>query len=255
MRNVLAIARKDLKIYFLTPIGYLVITVFVGIMSWMFCAALFEFLKRSQAFMQFGGGMAEMNVNAMVMQPVLGNMAVIFLFLVSLMTMRLLAEERKMRTLELLLTSPLHPLEIVLGKFLSVLLLFSVMLALTLIYPLILTIFGSIDIKQVLAGYLGVFLLGASFLSFGLFISALTENQITAGALTFGLFLFFWIISWLSGPSNSMEGQLLSYISIIDHLSNFIRGLIDTKDIVYYISFIAFGLFLTHQSLESYRWR
>jgi len=254
MRNVLAIARKDLKIYFLTPIGYLVITVFVGIMSWMFCAALFEFLKRSQAYMQFGG-MAEMNVSSMVMQPVLGNMAVIFLFLVSLMTMRLLAEERKMRTLELLLTSPVYPLEIVLGKFLSALLLFSVMLAVTLIYPLVLMIFGSIDVKQILAGYLGVFLLGASFLSFGLFISALTENQITAGALTFGLFLFFWIISWLSGSSASVGGQLLSYISIIDHLSNFIRGLIDTKDLVYYISFITFGLFLTHQSLESYRWR
>ncbi len=254
MRNVLAIARKDLKIYFLTPIGYLVITVFVGIMSWMFCAALFEFLKRSQSFMQFGG-MAEMNVNAMVMQPVLGNMAVIFLFLVSLMTMRLLAEERKMRTLELLLTSPVHPFEIVLGKFLSALLLFSAMLAVTLVYPLVLMIFGSIDVKQILAGYLGVFLLGASFLSFGLFISALTENQITAGALTFGLFLFFWIISWLSGPGDSIGAQFLSYISIIDHLSNFIRGLIDTKDLVYYISFIAFGLFLTHQSLESYRWR
>ncbi|MBI3019001.1 MAG: ABC transporter permease [Deltaproteobacteria bacterium] len=254
MRNVVAIAAKDLKTYFVTPIGYLVITVFVGIMSWMFCAALFEFLKRSQAYMQFGG-MSEMNVNAMVIQPVLGNMAVIFLFLVSLITMRLLAEERKMRTLELLLTSPLHPVELVLGKFLSALLLFSVMLAVTLFYPLILMIFGGIDIKQVLAGYLGVFLLGASFLSFGLFISALTENQITAGALTFGLCLFFWIISWLSGSSDSVAGQLLSYISIIDHLSNFIRGLIDTKDIVYYLSFITLGLFLTYQSIESYRWR
>ena len=254
MRNVVAIARKDLKTYFVTPIGYLVITVFVGIMSWMFCAALFEFLKRSQAFMQFGG-MSEMNVNAMVMQPVLGNMAVIFLFLVSLLTMRLLAEERKMRTLELLLTSPLHPIELVLGKFLSALLLFSIMLAVTFCYPLVLMIFGGIDLKQILVGYLGVFLLGASFLSFGLFISALTENQITAGALTFGLFLFFWIISWIAGGGDSLGGQLLSYISIIDHLSNFIRGLIDTKDIVYYLSFITLGLFLTYQSIESYRWR
>ncbi len=255
MRNIVAIARKDFKTYFLTPIGYLVITVFVGIMSWMFCSALFEFLKRSQTFMQFGGGMAEMNINAMVMQPVLGNMAVIFLFLVSLMTMRLIAEERKMHTLELLLTSPLHPAELVLGKFLSALLLFSMMLGATFIYPVVLSIFGSPDLKQILAGYLGVFLLGASFLSFGLFISALTENQITAGALTFGLFLFFWIMSWIAGPSDSIAGQFLSYVSIIDHLSNFIRGLIDTKDVIYYVSFITFGLFLTHQSIESYRWR
>ena len=106
MKNIWAIAKKDLKGYFLTPIGYLVITVFVGLISWMFCASVIDFLKRSQMMRQFGQ-MAEMNLNAMVMQPVLGNMAVIFLLMGSLITMRLIAEERKMHTLELLFTSPL----------------------------------------------------------------------------------------------------------------------------------------------------
>ena len=254
IRNIWAISKRDLKNYFITPVGYLVLTVFVGIMSWMFCSAIFDFLKRTQTYAAFGR-MPEMNINAMVMQPILGNMAVIFLLMVSLITMRLLAEEKKMKTLELLLTSPLKPYELVLGKFLSALLFFSLMLGLTFLYPLTLIVFGDADIRQILAGYLGVFLLGASFLSLGLFISSLTENQITAGAITFGLFLFFWIISWILGGGDSIAEQFLSYVSIIDHLSNFIRGLIDTKDLIYYLSLIFFGLFLTHQSIESQRWR
>lgn len=254
IRNVWAITKKDLKNYFITPIGYLVLTVFMGIMSWMFCSAIFDFLKRSQAFAAYGQ-MSQMDVNMMVMQPIFGNMAVVFLLMVSLITMRLLAEEKKMKTLELLLTSPLHPSEIILGKFFSALLLFSIMLMGTLLYPIILMIFGEVDVKQILAGYLGIFLLGASFLSIGLFISSLTENQITAGAITFGAFLFIWIISWIFPSSDSMGGKLISYVSIIDHLANFIRGLVDTRDVIYYLTLIFFGLFLTRQSLESQRWR
>lgn len=254
MRNVIAIARKDFKNYFITPVGYLVLTVFSGIMGWMFCSAVFDFLRRSQAAMRFGG-IPDMNVNTMVIQPMLGNMSIVFLFMVSFITMRLIAEERKMNTLELLLTSPVRSSEIVLGKFLSSFAFFALMLAITLIYPLTLSIFGDPDFKQIAAGYLGVLLLGGTFLSLGLFISSKTENQITAVALTFGLFLFFWVMSWILSPSDSIGGQLISYISIIDHLANFIRGLIDTRDVIYYISFIFFGLFLTHQSLESLRWR
>lgn len=254
IRNVWAIAAKDFKNYFITPIGYLVLTVFVGIMSWMFCSAIFDFLKRAQAYAMYGQT-PQLDVNAMVMQPILGNMAVVFLLLVSLITMRLIAEEKKMKTVELLLTSPIHSYEIILGKFFSALFLYSLMLVCTVLYPIILMIFGGADLKQIMAGYLGIFLLGASFLSLGLFISSLTENQITAGAITFGLFLFFWIISWISGPADSIGGQILSYVSIIDHLANFVRGLIDTKDIVYYLSLIFLGLFLTQQSLESQRWR
>ena len=254
MRSIWAITKRELKNYFLTPIGYLVVILFVAIMSWMFCAAMIDFLKRAQSYMAFGG-MGEMNLNAMIIQPVLGNMAVIFLLMGALITMRLLAEERKMKTIELLLTSPIHPYQIVLGKFFSVLLLLMLMLSVTFIYPIVLMIFGNPDIKQILAGYLGVFLFCAAFLSFGLFISALTENQITAGAITFGLFLFFWIISWISASPDSFIGKVVAYISIIDHLANFIRGLIDTKDVIYYVSFIFFGLFLTHQAIESQRWR
>jgi len=255
MKNIWAIAKKDLKGYFLTPIGYLVITVFVGLISWMFCASVIDFLKRSQMMRQFGQ-MAEMNLNAMVMQPVLGNMAVIFLLMGSLITMRLIAEERKMHTLELLFTSPLRSYEIVLGKYLAGLLFFIVMLSPTLFFPLMLKFFGNPDLRQIAAGYLGVLLLGGAFIALGLFISALTENQITAAAVTFGLFLFFWIISWLTGSTNGgAASTLVSYISIIDHLSNFIRGLIDTRDLIYYFSFIFFGLFLTHQAIESHRWR
>jgi len=253
IRNIWAIAKKDLKNYFVTPIGYLVMTVFIGIMSWMFCSAIFDFLKRTQAYAAFGRE-PQIDVNMMVMQPIFGNMAVVFLLMVSLITMRLIAEERKMKTLELLLTSPLRPFEIVLGKFVSALLFFTIMLSLTAVYPLVLVIFGNADIQQILAGYMGIFLLGASFLSIGLFVSALTENQITAGAVTFGLFLFFWIISWLTGGGDSMGAKMVAYVSIIDHLANFIRGLIDTKDVLYYVSLIFFGLFMTHQAIESQRW-
>ncbi len=254
MRNVIAIAKKDFKNYFITPVGYLVLTIFSGIMGWMFCSAVFDFLRRSQAYAQFGG-MSQMNINTMIVQPMLGNMAIVFLFIVSLITMRLIAEERKMNTLELLLTSPVRSYEIVFGKFLSCFSFFVLMLSITWVYMLTLAVFGEPDFKQIAAGYLGVLLLGASFLSFGLFISSRTENQITAGALTFGLFLFFWVISWILSPSDSIGGQFISYVSIIDHLANFIRGLIDTRDVVYYVSLIFFGLFLTHQTIESQRWR
>jgi len=119
MRNVIAIAKKDFKNYFITPVGYLVLMVFTGIMGWMFCSAVFDFLRRSQAAMRFGG-IPDMNVNTMIIQPMLGNMSIVFLFVVSFITMRLIAEERKMNTLELLLTSPVRSSEIVLGKFLSI---------------------------------------------------------------------------------------------------------------------------------------
>ena len=254
LRNVCVMTKKDFKTYFTTPIGYLVLSVFVGILGWMFCSAVFDFLKRTQAYAMYGQA-PQMDINAMVMQPIIGNMAVIFLLMGALITMRLLAEEKKMKTIELLLTSPLHPSEIILGKFFSALMLYTLMLAFTLIYPLVLSVFGDSDWKQILAGYLGIYLLGASFIALGLFISSLTENQITAGAVTFGLFLFFWIISWIAGPSDSLGGKILSQLSIIDHLSNFIRGLIDTRDVVYYLSLIFLGLFLTARSIESQRWR
>ncbi|MBI4041244.1 MAG: ABC transporter permease [Deltaproteobacteria bacterium] len=249
MKNIWLIAWKDLKGYFVTPIGYLVLTVFTVLMSWMFFSSVSNVLMSQQYGRPAPGDLS------VVMQPVLGNMAVIFLLMGSLLTMRLIAEERKMHTLELIFTSPLRPIEIVFGKYLAALLFYGVMLAITLIYPLILKSVGTIHLSQVFAGYLGVFLLGASFLSLGLFISALTENQITAAAVTFGLFLFFWIIAWITGPSDSVAGKLISYVSIIDHLSNFIRGLIDTQDVIYYLSFIFFGLFLTTQAVESQRWR
>jgi ABC-2 type transport system permease protein len=180
---------------------------------------------------------------------------VVFLFLLPLITMRTYAEEKRSGTIELLLTSPLTDLEIVLGKFLGALGLYAVMVALTLIHFGLLFAFGKPEWKPLATAYLGLLLFGGCFIALGLFISSLTKNQIVAGAATFGVFLLLWVVDWI-GESMGPTGQaILKYLSMTEHLEDFVKGVIDTKHLVYYLSFIAFGLFLTVRSVDTERWR
>jgi ABC-2 type transport system permease protein len=165
--------------------------------------------------------------------------------------MRLIAEERRNFTAELLFTSPVRVFHIILGKFLAAFSFFGVMVLISGIYVIVLMAYGNPDLGSVLSGYLGLFLLGGSFLAVGLFSSSLTENQIVAAVISFGILLVFWII----GASSDAQDSILGYLSIINHLDNFTKGVIELKDIIYYFSFILFGLFLTHIMLESERWR
>jgi ABC-2 type transport system permease protein len=180
---------------------------------------------------------------------------VIFLFVLPMVTMRTYAEEKRSGTMELLLTAPLTDLQIILGKFLGAMGLFVSMLALSLVHMGVVFWKGNPEVMPVVTTYLGLILMGGCFVSLGLLISSLTKNQIVAGMATFGVFLMLWVINWISSFTGPTMQAVLNYLSITDHLDDFTKGIIDTKHVVYYVSFITFGLFLTARSVDTERWR
>ncbi len=254
MRNILAIADKELRSYFASPIAYIMIGLFSLLFGWFFYVFLMAFVQQSEQMMQFGGG-GGANVNQMMIRGLFQNTAVIILFVMPMITMRTYSEEKRSGTIELLLTSPVTDLQIILGKFIGALGLYAAMLLVTMLYMVILFRIGNPEWRPIVAGYLGLLLMGSCFLSAGLFISSLTKNQIVAGFLTFATFLMLWIINWLGESSGPTTRDLLNYLSITEHFEDFSRGIIDTKHAVYYLSFITFGLFLTAKSVDSERWR
>jgi ABC-2 type transport system permease protein len=254
VRNVLAIAEKELRSYFASPIAYILIGLFSLLFGWFFYVYLMAFVQQSEQMMQFGGG-AGTNVNQMMIRGLFQNTAVIILFVMPMITMRTYSEEKRSGTVELLLTSPITDLEIIIGKFIGALALYAAMLLVTMLYMLILFKIGNPEWRPIVAGYLGLLLMGGCFLSAGLFISSLTKNQIVAGFLTFATFLMLWIINWLGESSGPTTRDVLNYLSITEHFDDFAKGIIDSKHVVYYLSFITFGLFLTAKSVDSERWR
>ena len=220
-------------------------------------ALLFYFVRSSMQMNQMGGmgGQQAMNVNQQMLRPVLQNVTVLLLFVLPAITMRTYAEERRSGTIELLLTSPLTDFQIIMGKFLGAMALYAVMLAVTTIHIALLFVYGRPELKPILTAYLGLFLLGGCFISVGLFISSLTKNQIVAFVATFATFLMLWVITWIGSFSGPTVDRLTQYLSIIDHLDDFGKGVLDTTHIIYYLSFITFGLFLTARSVDGERWR
>jgi ABC-2 type transport system permease protein len=253
MSNVLAIAQKELRSYFASPIAYIVIGMFVLLYGYFFVAILAYFVRASMQMGQFGPQSA--NVNQDMLRPLLQNVTVLALFVLPMVTMRTYSEEKRSGTIELLLTSPLTDFEIILGKFIGALALFAIALAITLIHVGLLFIYGKPEWKPIVTAYLGLLLLGGCFISVGLFISSLTKNQIVAGMMTFGVFLFLWVINWIGSVGGPSVEAVTSYLSIIDHFDDFSKGVIDTTHLIYYLSFITFGLFLTAKSVDMERWR
>lgn len=254
MRNIWTIARRDFRAYFTSPIAYIVIALFLLIMGIMFFNNLSWFNQQNLQSQQFGMGKGT-SITKGIIQPLYGNMNVVLLFLLPFVTMRLFAEEKRNHTIELLLTSPISLAQLVIGKFLSAFLLVVVMLGVTAIYPLILFLTGNPEGGPILTCYLGTLLMASSIISMGVLFSAMTENQIVAGALAFASGLFFWIINWFTHTAGPVWSDVLGYLSLISHYNNFAQGLLTTNDVLYYLSFIGLGLFLTHRVLDSYRWR
>jgi ABC-2 type transport system permease protein len=172
-----------------------------------------------------------------------------------MITMRTYSEEKRSGTIELLLTSPITDWQIILGKFFGAMGLYASMLLVTLLYMALLFVYGNPEWRPIAAGYLGLLLMGGCFVSVGLLISSLTKNQIVAGAVTFAVFLMLWVINWIGDMSGPITREIVGYLSITEHLDDFARGVIDTKHVVYYLTFITFGLFLTAKSVDSERWR
>jgi ABC-2 type transport system permease protein len=256
MGNVIAIAQKELKSYFASPIAYIVIGLWALLYGYFFVAILSFFVRQSMGMNQFGmQGPQAMNVNQQLIRPLLQNVTILILFLMPMVTMRTYAEEKRSGTIELLLTAPVTDFQIIMGKFLGALSLYVIMLAVTTIHIGFLYFGGRPEWKPIVTAYLGLLLLGGCFISLGLLISSLTSNQIVAGMVTFAVFLLLWVITWVGSFGGPTFDKLTTYLSIIDHWDDFGKGVIDTTHVIYYLSFITFGLFLTAKSVDSERWR
>jgi len=254
MRNILIICNKELRSYFTSPIAYLLLTMFALIFGFFFWNSLGYFVLMGMES-QMRGQMYPMNLNEMVIRPLLSNVGVIGLFFIPMITMRLFAEEKRSGTIELLATSPIRDSEIILGKWLAALSLYACMLLVAAVNFAFLFKYGKPDWKPLVIGYLGLLLQAGALLAIGTFISTLTKNQIIAGAATFGVCLLLWVLEWVSGYETAGWAQVLAYMSIITHFESFAKGVLDSKDAIFYVTVIFLGLFFTARSMESLRWR
>jgi ABC-2 type transport system permease protein len=259
MKKTFAVFFKEIKHFFYSPIAYIVIAAFAiitGIFFYLylssFVEATFMDMMRSQ---QYRTPPQKFNINMQLIRPFFFNLALISLFILPLVTMRLYSEEKKTGTVELLYTTPLSIGNIVIGKFLAGIVFYFVMLIPTMVFQIILFIYGDPELGPILSGYIGLFLLGSAFISGGLFISSLTENQIIAAIGGFGLSLLLWIIGWAANYSGPGLSEILKYLSIINHFEDFAQGVVDSRHVLYYILFCVFGVYLTFKSIESIKWR
>lgn len=254
MSPVVTIAAKELRTYVVSPIAWVVATIFLLVTGLLFYNIITWYSMQSFQMMQFQGAMGDVSVNRMVFEPTFHNVAVTLLLLVPIVTMRLLAEEKKNRTSQLLFTAPVRLGEVVAGKYAAAVILLSAMLLLTLYMPVLVWAYGGLDWGPLISSYVGLILMIGAFVSFGLFASSLTENQIVGAVLTFGILLVFWLLGWAAQLGGDLA-RVFEHLSIITHLEGFLRGVIELKAVVYYLSVSAFGLFLTHRVLDSSRWR
>ncbi len=254
MKNVLVICRKELNSYFVSPIAYGLMAFFALVAGFFFCSATAIFVQRGMESQMMGRGFP-MSVNEWVVRPVLSNVSVIGLFLIPMITMRLFAEEKRSGTYELLATSPVNDIEIILGKWVAAVMMYGCILGITLLDLLLLYAWGKPDWKPMLVGFLGLVLQGGALLAIGTFISNTTRSQIVAGVATFAVCLLLWVLDWVTAFGTSAWAKVVSYCSVLTHFEPFSKGVIDTKDLLFYISLIVLGLFLTARSMESIRWR
>jgi len=255
MNNIWTIAKKEIKTYFSSPIAYAVMFVFSALVGFFFYSIMWWFNSQAMQMAQNPAYYQQLNINQQVYSPLFGNMSIILLLMLPLLTMRLFSEEKKSGTVELLYTSPLSVWQIILGKYLASLIVLLAMLGLTGILSIFTFAYGNPELIPLLAGYLGLFLMGAAFIAVGIFFSSLTENQIVSAILTFGALLLFWVLNWASSAAGAIAKSVLDYLSIFQHFEDFTKGIVDTTHLVYYLSFIFLGLFLTHSVIQSRRWR
>lgn len=258
MRNTALIFKKEMKSYFSSPVAYVVIAMFMLITGYLFYG-LFAYFSTLSFQSQVDPSIARqenlLNVTEGVIRPLFGIISMIMLIMMPLLTMRLFAEEKKSGTIELLLTYPISDIEVLLGKFFACAGILVVMLAFSLVFPGIVMAFGEPEPGPVITGYIGLMLLGASFISLGIFASSLTENQIVAATVSFGVLFLFWMLNMSVAFVGPWAGNFINYISITHHLEAFAKGVIDTEDVIFYLAFCLFFLFLTLRMLESKRWR
>ncbi len=257
MRNILAIVERELRAYFNSPIAYVVLTIFVLLSGVFFRTILAQVLQMGlMASMQAQQlGPRPMDMPGMISRGFLSTMSVIMLFIMPMLTMGSFSEEKKRGTIELLLTAPLTDLQVVLGKFFAAGAFFVILLATTWIPMAVLYIYGSPASGPILTAYLGLLLYGLAIIAIGLFISTLTENQIVAAVISFGAIMVLWLVDVVANNAESTSKEILTYLSILSHLDDFMKGVLATSHIIFYLSLMLVGLFLTYRSVDSLRWR
>jgi len=259
MKKVMAILEKEFKSFFYSPLAYVVLALFTALTGVFFYLYLGSFVEasfmdaiRSQQYRQ---PPQKLNVNLMLIRPYFWNIALITLFTLPIVTMRLFSEEKKQGTVELLYTTPLSSTQIILGKFLAGLTLYAVLLIPTMFFQGLLFVYGEPEFWPVVSGYIGLLLMGSAFISMGLFISTTTENQIIAAIGGFALALLLWIIGWGASFAGPSLAPLLEYVSIINHFEDFAQGVVDTSHLAYYLLFTFVGIYFSLKSIESVKWR
>ena len=255
MHKTAAIFRREIAYYFQSPVAYAVIAIFLLLAGYFFYNLLGFFNLASLQAMQNPVQAGSLSLTSAVMQPLLGNLCTVLLLLLPLLTMRLFAEERRSGAAELLFTYPVSDASVIVGKFAAAATVYAVMLAMTLPYAALLAHFGDPEPGPIVSGYVGLFLMGIAFLAMGTFFSSLGDSQLIAAATTFGCGLLFLVIGWMTPFVPSGIGAVLNQLSIVHHLEGFARGVIDTNDLVFYVSITVFFLFLCARVLDSARWR
>jgi len=259
VRNVLTIAGKELRGYFISPIAYVVLTGFVLLGGWFFynLLARFNFILGIYSAMRNPEALGHINLNQWVVEPLLHNLSVVLVILVPMITMRSFAEEKRMGTYELLMTSPVRTGEILAGKFLGAAGFLLAMVGLTGIFGLLLLCYGSPgpEVPVMILGFVGLFLMALTFAAVGICCSSFTENQIIAAVSGLVACLMLYVIGWPAETAGELGGHVLRHLSITEHFAELVKGVFSTTDIVYFASAIALALFITHWSVESLRWR
>ncbi|GAB4180434.1 MAG: gliding motility-associated ABC transporter permease subunit GldF [Calditrichia bacterium] len=259
MKKMFVIAKREFKSYFYSPVGYIVLGLFViltGIFYYLYLNTFVDMCLQASFYEQQYRGMRQtLNVNFHMIRPYIYNVAIISIFIIPLISMRLFAEEKKQGTIELLFTNPVTLNQIIIGKFMAGLFFYGILLLAPFLYILLLYFFGTPEIMPVISAFIGLFLMGSVILAFGLFISSLTENQIVAAAGAFAVSLLLWIIGWGASYSGPVLGKFFEYMSVINHFEDFAQGVLDTSHFAYYVLFTIFGLYLSRFSLDSVKWR
>lgn len=252
---MIAIYRREIGYFFNSIVAYIVMMMFTLIAGYFFYNLVAFFNLASIQTLQNPLAAESLSLTEGVIQPLFGNLSIVLLLVMPMLTMRLLSEERKLGTAELLFTCPISDWDAIFGKYFAAVTVLITMLALTFLYPLLLSRYAAPEWGAVVTGYLGLLLLGMGFIAMGLFFSSVTENQLIAGVLAFGVSLLFLIIGWVSPFVSTGMSNVIAQISILEHFSGFSAGIIDTNDVVYYVIFSVFFLFLCSRVLESNRWR
>lgn len=255
MRGWYPVFRKEVTNFFVSPIAYAVIAIFLLITGFFFWAnmSLMSVISLQAASNPAFAG--RINVTDFVLRPLVANVSIILLFVMPLLSMRLFSEEKRSGAIELLLTYPITDMGVLAGKFLASIVVLLVMLAGTFTVPLLMFILSDPDPGTLATSYLGMLLMASAFMSLGMFVSAMTENQIVAAAVSFGVALLFWIMSWTANLAGETLGFVLRQVSVLEHLDTFSKGIISVSDVSFFVLFTAFFLFLTLRTLETYRWR